>query len=94
MSKPETLIVKKIMRRLEAEGGFWFKVHGGLFQLSGIPDIVGCYKGWFIGIEVKVPGGRPTKLQELRIKTIKDCGGRCGIATDVDEALSIRNGSV
>lgn len=90
--KPETLIVEKIMDRLSAEGGFWFKVHGGAFQLAGIPDILGCWKGQFVAIEVKTETGKPTKLQLYRIEQILAAGGRAGIARNVEEALRIRDG--
>ena len=33
--KPETLLSEKVLSRLRAEGGWWFKVHGGPFQTAG-----------------------------------------------------------
>lgn len=92
MKKPETLIVEKIMLRLQAEGGFWIKIHGGPFQLAGIPDILGCYKGRFIGIEVKCPGEVPTTLQWKMIKLIRKAEGRAWFCTNLEDALAIRDG--
>lgn len=91
MSKPETGIVDKIMLWLKAGGGWWFKSHGGPFQVAGLPDIIGCYEGRFVAIEVKIPGKKPSKLQELVMGAINEAGGSTGAATNVEEALAIRD---
>lgn len=92
--KPETRVVGKIMDRLHAEGGFWFKVHGGPFQMAGLPDILGCYKGRFIGIEVKCPGNKPTALQLEVGNMILKAGGIFGVAYSVAEAVAIRDNPI
>lgn len=72
----ERTIVKETLRWLNLRGGFWFKVHGSAFQMAGIPDIVGCYKGRFVAFEVKRDATkRPTKLQVYFIKKIRAAGG-------------------
>lgn len=38
-------------------------------------DILCCIKGRFVGIEVKVPGKKPTPRQTFTIKAINDAGG-------------------
>lgn len=38
-------------------------------------DILCCIKGRFCGIEVKVPGKKPTPRQTFTIKAINDAGG-------------------
>lgn len=38
-------------------------------------DILCCLKGKFCGIEVKVPGARPTARQNFCIRQINDAGG-------------------
>lgn len=87
----EKTFVKKLKKRLAKEfGGFWFKVHGGPFQLAGLPDLIGCVRGRFIGIECKAPGKMKT-LTELQVKMlsiIRKAGG-LGFATDnIDKAVS------
>jgi len=91
MKKPETKLVEKIIDRMKAEGGFWVKIHGGPMQQTGIPDIVGCYKGKFIGIEVKIPGNKPSALQTVVLKELEEAGAKCGVAYSVEEALKIRD---
>lgn len=52
--KKETKVVHKIVDALNREcSGLYFKVHGNAYQEKGIPDILGCCKGYFIAIEVK-----------------------------------------
>lgn len=92
MPKPETSLVKKIMTWLEADGGWWMKVHGSPFQKAGVPDIIGCYKGRFTGIEVKMPGNYPTLIQRACMNLLKAAGARVGVAYSVEEALEIRDG--
>ena len=75
MKQPETAIARKLVRLIEGDGGWAFKVHGSPFQLAGIPDVVGCYRGLFFGIEVKVPGKKPSKIQNYRLRCIREAGG-------------------
>ena len=42
---------------------FFWKESGGPYGTSGVPDIICCYKGRFLGLEAKLPGGRLTPLQ-------------------------------
>jgi hypothetical protein len=55
----------------------WFVKYwgGGEFTKSGVPDILACVNGYFIGIEVKAPTGRPSELQLDNLKKIDDAGG-------------------
>ena len=40
-----------------------------------MPDIICCYKGRFLGLECKLPGGRLTELQKRDIEKINRAGG-------------------
>ena len=52
-------IVAAIKRYLATLGGdaFFWKEHGGPYGASGVPDIICCYRGRFLGLEVKFSGG-------------------------------------
>lgn len=93
MSKnPESVLVEKIVKALrEQDKSYWVKIHGGMYQAIGLPDIVGCYKGRFVAIEVKIPGKENTltERQKLILKRIKKAGGRSGMATTIEEALDL-----
>lgn len=87
---PESKLVVKIMKALRQRGGWWFKVHGGATQITGIPDILGCYEGRFVAIEVKLPlPGRvkASPRQNLMLARIARNGGAACIATSVEDAL-------
>jgi hypothetical protein len=82
----EASITKAIMKRLKKEpNSWWFKVHGGPSQKAGIPDIIGCWRGLFIAIEVKAPGGTLRRLQAYRIGQIMKAGGVASMVYSVGE---------
>ena len=59
---------------------------------AGIPDIICCYKGQFIGIEVKDYGNGPSELQLAHGRQIVRAGGKFIVAysvKDVQDKLGI-----
>ena len=42
--------IKKYLSSLGSDVFFW-KEHGGPYGCAGIPDVICCYKGRFIGLE-------------------------------------------
>lgn len=59
------------------EQGCWFIKYwgGGQFTKEGIPDILCCCNGYFLGIEIKAPKGKPSPLQIHNLKKIDEAGG-------------------
>jgi Holliday junction resolvase len=57
--------------------GCWFIKYwgGGQFTKAGVPDLLVCCKGKFLGIELKGPTGKPSELQLYNIEEIKKAGG-------------------
>jgi Holliday junction resolvase len=51
----ESSIKDAIMLSLKGEGMFACRVGSSPYQRSGCPDILGVYRGFLIGIEVKTP---------------------------------------
>lgn len=87
----ESQLTTKIRKALDEQGGSWFKVHGGQFQRAGLPDIIGCLDGQFVGLEVKRPG-RPhplTPLQEATLEWLHISGAVSAVVESVDEALEL-----
>jgi hypothetical protein len=86
--QPEGKLVAKIREMISDRGGRAFKIHGSGegFQEIGIPDILACYQGRFIGLEVKMPGGRVSPKQEQILKQIETAGGIAAVVTSVHEA--------
>lgn len=71
----ETKLQKSIQKYLQSKGAYEFKVHGSIYMKAGIPDIICCYKGSFIGIECKVGKNKMSSLQEEHRKMILSAGG-------------------
>ena len=57
---------------------YHFKVHGSNFMEPGIPDIIACVNGYFLGIEVKRPGAKNTQTEQQKIheRNINKSGGK------------------
>jgi hypothetical protein len=91
MKKLETRLVHKIIDAIHKEypTAYLRKIHGNPFQHAGIPDIVGCVKGYFIGLEVKTATGRITKIQDLEGLEIIKAKGIYGVVTNETQALEI-----
>lgn len=82
-------VVAEIKKYLSSLGGdvFFWKEHGGPYGTSGVPDIICCYRGQFLGLEVKLPSGKLTELQKRAIEKINRAGG---IACRVESVEDVR----
>jgi len=87
----EKYLQAKILKALREFGGWWVKYHvGPRYSTAGVPDIIGCYMGLFIGLEVKRPGQKPTELQKLTHDRIRQQGkGIVRVVYSVDDALTL-----
>jgi len=72
---PEAKVKKKVVRILKEAGAYYFYPVTGGFGRSGVPDVVACYKGRFIGIECKAGKNKPTPLQQKNLDDITKEGG-------------------
>ena len=75
MTTPEKKVKDKIKKILEEHGAYYFMPATGGYGKSGVPDIVACLRGKFIGIECKANGNKPTALQEKNLTEIMTVGG-------------------
>ena len=48
---------------------------GAAFTKAGIPDLLVCCNGRFLGVEIKAPNGRPSPLQLYNLREIDKSGG-------------------
>ena len=82
----EKEIENEIKAYITSQGGLCYKIHGGdLYQETGIPDLLCCWKGLFFGIEVKDPHGTPSEIQLVQGGRIKRAGGHFILATSVED---------
>jgi len=72
---PEKKVKDKVRKILTESGAFHFMpaTHG--YGTSGVPDIVGCYKGRMFAIECKAGDNKPTALQLKNLSAIAAAGG-------------------
>ena len=87
---PEAKVKKVVVNQLRNLGAYYFYPVTGGYGRSGVPDIVGCYKGKFFGIECKAGKNTPTPLQQINLDDIEK---QNGIALVVNEKNmhSVRN---
>jgi len=75
----ETDYTAKILTELRKDKNFYaFKYVQSGFSRIGVPDLIICYKGLFIGAEVKMVGNDFSDQQVYNIMLINKAGG-CGI---------------
>ena len=67
---PEKKVKNKVVEILKRHKAYYIYPMTGGYGRSGVPDIVGCYKGQFFGIECKAGNNKPTALQEKNLREI------------------------
>lgn len=66
----------RVKNYLKEQGAYFVKYWGGgRFTKSGIPDILACINGCFIGIEIKADNGKPSVLQLKNLRDIENAEG-------------------
>ena len=99
MPARESALVKRVKAYLRSRGAYVVKTCPPMEK--GTPDLLVCYRGVFLGIELKAEGEGPTELQKLRLAAIRKAGG-VGFWTDdlgavrltidtIDDILSYEN---
>lgn len=74
-TKPEVKVKKQIVELLKKHKAYYFTPVTGGFGSSGVPDIVACINGKFVGIEAKAGKNKPTALQDKNLAQIMNAGG-------------------
>ena len=72
---PEGKVKKKVRDVLTDIGAYYFPPFSGGYGRSGVPDLVACIEGIFVGIECKAGKGSLTEIQKHNLKLIEQCGG-------------------
>lgn len=80
-------IQRAIGKEVEKRGGYVVKVIQA--AKAGVPDLLCCYRGQFVAMEVKTPSGRVSRLQEYNIEKILRAGGYGGVVRSVDDARAL-----
>ena len=86
---PEAKVKKKVTNILKFHNAWYCSPATRGMGRSGVPDILCCLRGVFIGIEVKRDGKHlPTKLQEHELWKLQQSGG-WGIVIHNDNLLDL-----
>lgn len=74
---PEKKVKRKIVALLKEYGAYYFYPVTGGFGVSGVPDVIACLNGRFVGIEAKadLKKNKPTALQLKNLREIEGAGG-------------------
>ena len=72
---PEKRYENKIKDFLTKENCWYVKFFANRMTKEGIPDILACVNGYFVGIEVKADSGKPSDLQIRHCQLIREAGG-------------------
>ena len=82
---PEKKVKKKVVEILKQYDAYYFYPVTGGYGASGVPDIVACVNGRFLGIEVKADAKKrgPTALQQKNLDAINKTGG-IGVVIDAN----------
>lgn len=74
-STPEKKVKDACKEIITSFGAYYFFPPANGLGRAGIPDIIVCYKGRFLGIECKAGYNKPTALQEREIAAIHKADG-------------------
>lgn len=90
MSTPEGAIKALICQYLKSNNIFhWVnqagKIPGRKLIKTGVTDILGCYRGKMLAIEVKAPSGKLTDEQAEFIYAVRSNGGIAFVARSVED---------
>lgn len=90
---PEAKVKKKVVDVIKKHKAYYFYPVTGGFGRSGIPDIIVCHRGRFVGIECKAGSNKPTPLQLAELDKILKADGHALVINEttievVDELLT------
>lgn len=59
---------------------------------AGTPDLLVCYRGRFVGLEVKTAKGRLSDKQKLMIDAIEASGGVAAVVRSIEDVRKVLDG--
>jgi len=87
---PEARVKKAVRKVLEEVGAYSFwPVQMGLGART--VDVLVCHKSKFFGFEIKAPGEKPTALQSLCMRKIREAGGETLVIDSVEMAGHLKD---
>lgn len=71
----EAQFSREVTQYLESKGAIVNNQTGSMFAKVGVSDLLVCYKGFFIALELKVGNYQPDPLQLSYLQKVRDAGG-------------------
>lgn len=71
----EKWVKAQVVKILKEIGAYYFYPVASGYMSIGVPDIVACIKGRFVGIECKAGSNQATPLQQKNLLDIVNNGG-------------------
>lgn len=71
----ESQFSREVTTYLESKGAIVNNQTGSMFSKVGVSDLLVCYKGNFIALELKVGNYQPDPLQIIYLQKVRDAGG-------------------
>jgi hypothetical protein len=84
-------IQRQILEYLRGLPGCW-AVKVMQANKNGVPDILVCFEGRFIGLEVKAPAGRLSLIQAYQMQLIRESGGVAEVVRSLADAKAAVQG--
>jgi Holliday junction resolvase len=81
---PEAKVKKAVKQILTEQGVYFFMPAANGYGHAGIPDIICCIDGQFVGIECKAGKGKTTALQDREIEKINTSGGIAFVVSETN----------
>ena len=86
MAEKELAVQTKVINRLTKDGAWVMKTVAS--NRSGTPDVLACWKGKFVAVEVKTETGRLSRLQEYQLQQIAAAGGLAIVCYGYDDFVA------
>ena len=78
----EKWVKAQVVKMLKDIKAYYFYPVANGYMSSGVPDIVACVNGKFVGIECKAGDNQPTALQTKNLLDIANAGGTATVINE------------
>lgn len=85
----ESKFSREVTTYLERKGAIINNQTGGMFSKVGVSDLLVCYKGYFIALELKVGDYTADPLQISYLQKVRSAGGFGLILRDTIQELMV-----
>jgi Holliday junction resolvase len=87
---PEGEIKDQVRKVLDEMKAYYFFPAANGYGRTGIPDVIACIGGHFVGIECKAGSKQPTALQQRELDNIEKAEGT-GLVVNADNIGNLKN---